>query len=127
MVGLALPVPAHVGHFSDVSMTTSGLARCLVICIRPNLLSGRMVCCALSFLMKSFIAANNLDLLSDRRISIKSIMIKPPRSLNLNWRAISSAASRLTAMAASSWFFLCILGPLFTSMTCMASVPSTTI
>ena len=43
-LGEISPVPLQVGHFSFVSMFISGLTLCLVICIKPNLLSGNTLC-----------------------------------------------------------------------------------
>ncbi len=49
----------------------------------------------------------------------------PPISRNRNWRAISVAAIKLTSSAVSSWLLALLdLFPLFTSITCKASVCS---
>ena len=53
-------------------------------------------------------------------------MINPPMFLNRNWRAISSAASRLVWRIVLSMSLLPLLRPVLTSMAMSASVSSMT-
>ena len=119
-----LPVPLHAGQSSEVLMFTSGRIRCRVACNNPNFEIGNTECLARSVFMKSSNDSCTLRLFSGNFMSIKSITIMPPISLNLNCRAISSAASILVCKAFSSWLLETLLKPLFTSITCNASVCS---
>ena len=121
-----LPEPSHVGHFSCTATSVSGLTLWRVICMRPNFVAGRIVCLALSFDISSLSLLYNSFLLAASCMSIKSTIIIPPISRRRSWRAISFAASKFTDKAFSSWeFSLLTRWPLFTSITCIASVCST--
>ena len=51
MDDLIVPFPKQVGQISVVLTSIAGRTRWRVICISPNLLSGRILCRALSFCM----------------------------------------------------------------------------
>jgi hypothetical protein len=75
-------------------------------------------------LAKRFSTSRWLRLLS---MSMKSMTIKPPRSRSRNWRAISSAASRLVLNAVCSMSVPRVARAEFTSIATSASVWSMTI
>jgi hypothetical protein len=108
-VELIFPVPLQAGHASEVLIFTSGRIRWRVICNKPNFETGNTECFARSVFIKPSIASCTLRLLSGSFMSIKSTTIIPPISLNLNCRAISSAASRFVSSALSSWLLLTLL------------------
>ena len=94
--------PLLLGLFSFVVIFISGLTLCLVICINPILLIGRILCFALSDSISDLKWSNNFFLFSTLIISIKSKTIIPPISLSLNCLAISDAAIKFTSNAVSS-------------------------
>ena len=82
--GLMVPVPKQVGQASDVSTSIAGRTRWRVICIRPNLLSGRILCFARSLAIAFVICSNSFCRLAASAISIKSTTIIPPISRKRN-------------------------------------------
>ena len=73
-----------------------------VICIKQNLLSGRMLCRARSPAISSVMRSYNFCRLSASIMSMKSMTMMPPMSRSRNCRAISSADAILTSSAFSS-------------------------
>ncbi len=106
-------------------MSRAGRTLCRVICMRPNLLRGRMLWRARSFDITSLIWSKRVCRCSALFMSMKSITIIPPMSRRRSCRAISSAAFRFTSRALDSWSGLALLlFPELTSITCRASVCS---
>ena len=119
--------PCLLGFSSLVLMLISGRTRWRVICIRPNLLGGNILCLARSSFISSRRASKSFCRFSPLLISMKSTTIIPPISLSRNWRAISVAAIKFTSKAVVSWFSALLEWfPLLTSITCSASVCSIT-
>ena len=119
--------PSLLGFSSFVLMLSSWRTRWRVICIKPNLLGGNILCLARSSAISLRRWSNRIRRFSLLPISIKSTTIIPPISRNRNCRAISVAAMRFTDSAVDSWsLFLLEWLPLFTSITCRASVCSIT-
>lgn len=100
--GLIVPVPKQVGHDSVVSTSIAGRTLWRVICIRPNLLKGRMLCLARSLAIALVMCSNNFCRLAASAMSMKSTTIIPPISRRRSWRAISSAAAVFTSIAVFS-------------------------
>ena len=71
--GLMVPVPKQVGQASDVSTSIAGRTRWRVICIRPNLLSGRILCFARSLAIAFVICSNSFCRLAASAISISRL------------------------------------------------------
>ena len=55
-------------------------------------------------------------------MSMKSMTMMPPMSRSRSWRGISRAASMFVRKMVSSWFFLPVKRPVFTSIATSASV-----
>src|SRR5690606_25911916 len=113
---------------SQVSLVTifiSGLTLCRVICMRPNLVSGKMVCLDLSSFISAFIASYTALLLSAFFISMKSMTMIPPISRRRSCLAISFTVTKLVFKSVVSWSHYGVgLSQLCTSTTRMASVCS---
>ena len=121
------PVPSQAGHFSTVLMSVTGRTRSRVNCTNPNLLGGNIVWRARSSFISSRNVSKSCFLFNVLLRSIKSITIIPPISRKRSWRAISFAAAIFTFNALLSCVSTAPLfrPPLFTSITCIASVCST--
>ena len=123
--GRTSPLPKHDGHVSVVVMSRAGRTRCRVICISPNLLSGRMLWRARSLAISSRMWSKSCWRCSLLAMSMKSTTMMPPMSRRRSWRAISSPARRFTSRALVSWSEPALVRlPELTSITCRASVCS---
>ncbi len=96
------PVPSQISHGVKTPSLTGGEMRCLDISSKPNFDILAMLTRALSDLHPSFTSFSTAALFFFWNISIKSITINPPKSRNLSWRTISTAASRFVVSAVSS-------------------------
>ena len=96
------PWPLHRGQISVVSSSSDGRSRCRDISSRPKR-EMRPICTrARSSWSASRMRVSTARWFFGATMSMKSITSRPPTSRNRNWRAISSAASRLVLSAVSS-------------------------
>ena len=124
---LTKPVPPQLRQARKVLNCSEGLILWRVISTTPN----RLIFSIFALARSGFTARRNVFSTSLRcfslRISIKSQMISPPRSLSLSCLAISSAALRFILKAVCSALCCWRYFPLFTSIATSASVCSMTI
>ena len=99
----------------------------LVISRRPSFENASASVFVLSLSRSCLNLENTLCLSSSLLISMKSITIMPPISLNLNWLVITSAASRLVLSIVWDELLPLVNLPVFTSMEVRASPWSITI
>ena len=96
------PSPLQRGQATWIDSPSDGRRRWRDISNRPNREMRPIWTRARSTLRASRILFSTSRWLRAGVISIKSMTIRPPRSRRRNWRAISSAASRLVLRAVSS-------------------------
>ena len=118
------PRPSQVTHGSAKLVNNPSPMRFRVISTKPSSEISNTCVRVLSRDKASLKASSTLRRFSRISMSMKSITIIPPISRKRNWRAISSAASRLLWNTVSSRLDLPTFFPVFTSITVSASVCS---
>ena len=116
------PVPSQCGHRLLIDSLMLNRKRWRDISSSPKWLIDPIWTRARSLRMASFIRRSTACWLRLSSMSIKSTTISPDMSRNRNWRASSSAASRLVFSAVSSIFLSRVDLPEFTSTATKASV-----
>ena len=96
------PEPPQRGHGIEAPSDKAGRKRWRLISMRPNLLMVPNCTRARSCRKESRKRFSTSRRLRDSSMSMKSMTIKPPKSLRRIWRATSSAASKLVRVAVSS-------------------------
>ena len=123
---MRIPRPSHVGQGSENASTMPADTFLRVICTRPSGERSKTW-----VLVRSLVSSVRKSLMTSSRLpryymSMKSMTMIPPMSRSLSWRPTSTAASLFVRNTVSSRFDFPTNLPVFTSITVIASVRSTT-
>ena len=116
------PRPWHVGHGSQSRWASDSRVRFLVISTRPSCVKPLTVTRVRSRASCFFSSASTAAWCSSRAMSMKSMMMMPPRLRRRSCRAIACPASRLVLKIVSSKLRAPTKPPVLTSTVVSASV-----